>query len=215
MGQDKALLAFRGTTLLGHSLGVLRGLGFTTAVAGFRPGREHSGSIDQTTSILADRFIESGPLGGIEAALRSLQEEAPQAALFIAVDLPHLPAALLEMLWQRAQITGALVTVPYFAGRPQPLCAVYHSSLATGIAEALAGGDRKVMRVLQHLAPSAHFDQFRVEALPGLGQQAAIDQAGSPMYRWFANVNTPADWQAVHGTFEQSERHTGPAGSIS
>jgi len=50
-------------------------------------------------------------------------------------------AALRFLLWmlERAAITGALVTVPRFNGRPEPLCAVYHRDLLGHITASLRG----------------------------------------------------------------------------
>ncbi len=176
MGRDKAQLPFAGRTLVDHALAKLGESGFEAAAAGLRT---------PTRPFLADNFSEAGPLGGIEAALSSLSSEPAQPVLFMPVDLPLLPAAFLRALHRRAGSTGALATVPFAQGRPQPLCAVYCSSLAPGIRTALAGGDRKVMRVVRALAGPA-FDSPRVEALAPL--------YGWEAHRWFTNLNTPEDY---------------------
>jgi molybdopterin-guanine dinucleotide biosynthesis protein A len=194
MGRDKAGLAWQGGTLLGNALLLLVRAGFTPAVAGLRiPGA-------CGVPVLLDRFEDSGPLGGIETALRSLASRAsgaavsPAPALFVPVDLPLLSPDLLRVMWERALSTGAWATVPSCEGREQPLCAVYDARLAPGIAEALAGGDRKVMRVFQNLVPAERFDSFRVEAL------APLHGWQSPQ-RWFANLNTPADLVGAERSF--------------
>jgi molybdopterin-guanine dinucleotide biosynthesis protein A len=181
MGRDKAGLAWQGGTLLGNALSLLVRAGFTPAVAGLRiPGA-------CGVPVLLDRFEDSGPLGGIETALRSLASRASGAAVSPA-------PALLRVMWERALSTGAWATVPSCEGREQPLCAVYDARLAPGIAEALAGGDRKVMRVFQNLVPAERFDSFRVEAL------APLHGWQSPQ-RWFANLNTPADLVGAERSF--------------
>ncbi len=179
MGCDKARLFFHGVPLVEHALHTLRSAGFEPAVAGVY------GDQPQSASCVRDNFPGSGPLGGIEAALGSLGGEP---ALFVPVDLPLLPPAFLRMLWERAEISGALATVPFAGGRPQPLCAVYHSSLAPGISDALKRGDRKVMRVLRDLARPAGFDSLRVEALAPLHGWQGV-------HRWFTNLNTPGDYE--------------------
>nr|WP_255424372.1 molybdenum cofactor guanylyltransferase [Acidipila sp. EB88] len=193
MGRDKSQLLLGGVTLLEHGVRRLRALGFAAAVAGLRAGALPPFG----TPVVADAFEECGPLGGMEAALRSLASLPAQPVLFVAVDLPLLPAALLEQLWQRALCTGALATVPYLVGRPQPLCAVYHSSLAAGFAEALAREDRKIMRVLESLVPLDRFDRFRVEALAATHQEQPAAGPMSFTHAWFANANTPEDWQRI------------------
>ncbi len=177
MGQDKAQLSFLGRSLIDHALAKLTAAGFVPYIAGLHAS---------THPHLLDNFPESGPLGGMEAALRSLEYEPPAPVLFLPVDLPSLPPEFLRSLFDRAQITGALATIPFAQGRPQPLCAVYHSSLAPGITLALERGDRKVMRVVRALAGPA-IDMPRVEALtPTLNWQGST--------RWFTNLNTPADY---------------------
>ena len=180
MGRDKAQLAFQGRTLLDHAFAKLTEAGFSAAIAGLRT---------PTHPFLPDNFPESGPLGGMEAALGSLAGEPPQPVLFIPVDLPLLPAEFLCALYDRANTTGALATVPFAQGRPQPLCAVYGSSLASGIRAALAGGDGKVMRVMRALA-GASLDTPRVEALAPLH--------GWEAHRWFTNLNTPEDYVGLN-----------------
>ena len=189
MGRDKAQLplgsqTMGNQTMLELQLARLRALGFRPAVAGLAEGGSCS------APVVEDGFEQAGPLGGIEAALRSLAGEPEQPVLLLAVDLPLLAPALLRLLWQRAAVTGAKVTMPFLSGRPQPLCAVYRSGLAGGIAAALVRGERKVMHVVQALAPGAAFDGFRIEALAPL---AGWSSPG----RWFTNVNTPAEYRAL------------------
>lgn len=189
MGRNKAELLFRGRTLLGHALATLRAAGFLVAVAGVRPGDTPT----PEAPCVPDRYPGAGPLAGIEAALQSIGAEPPQPVLFVPVDLPLLPTRFLQALFERALRTGAAATVPFATGRPQPLCAVYCSSLAPGIAAALARHDRKVMHVLRELAPGAAFDSFSVEALAPL-------HGWTEAHRWFTNLNTPEDWAALTGS---------------
>ncbi len=184
MGSDKAQLLLGGCSLLERALDLLRTAGFTPAVAGLRV------PVACSAPCVFDVTPDAGPLGGIEAALASLAREPVQPVLFLPVDLPLLPAVFFASLFERAGGSGALATVPYAVGRPQPLCAVYQSSLAAGMRDALQRGERKVMRVLGELAPGSSFDRFRVEALAPLhGWQAT--------HRWFWNINTPQDFEAV------------------
>ncbi len=184
MGRDKTRLTLGGLTLLERALELLRDAGFTPGIAGLRA------PVAFNIPVITDNFPDAGPLAGIEAALGSLAQEPPQPVLFVPVDLPLLPPSFLFELWERAQRSGALATVPWANGRPQPLCAVYRTELAEGLREALAREDRKVMRVLNRLVPPSRFDGFPVEAVASLrGWHAA--------HRWFWNLNTPGDWDAL------------------
>lgn len=180
MGRDKASLVLDGRTLLDHALERLREAGFTPVRVGCR-------NPDLSAPIVRDRFPDSGPLAGIEAALRSLDAQRQPQALFTPIDLPLLPAFFLHWLWARAQATGAWATIPLLGGRPQPLCAVYAAALGPHLRQMLEGGERKVMRAMEQAAPHSQIDLFAVESVAPLAGWTRAEP-------WFANLNTPADW---------------------
>ena len=84
-------------------------------------------------------------MSGIEAALAASRRPLN---VFLPVDMPLLPAQFLLWMLRRAEITGALVTVPRINGWPQPLCAVYHRDLLGPITASLLAGNYKVMSVV-------------------------------------------------------------------
>jgi molybdopterin-guanine dinucleotide biosynthesis protein A len=101
---------------------------------------------------------------------------------------------------ERAAITGALVTVPRFNGRPQPLCAVYHRDLLGHITGSLRAGDHKVMPAVTAAAhaqsPAHNIDIFDVELVASThAQMTAFSPL--PLYRWFHNCNTPEDMAGI------------------
>ena len=120
MGRDKALLSLEGTPLLQLALDALRSLGLSPRICGSRPDRA------RFAEVIPDNFAPCGPLAGIEAALAVSDTDLN---LFLAVDLPLLPAAFLCWLMERAGASEALATIPVFGDRPQPLCAVYSRRL--------------------------------------------------------------------------------------
>jgi molybdopterin-guanine dinucleotide biosynthesis protein A len=143
--------------------------------------------------VVADLHPGCGPLSGIEAALAA---SSRPFNVFLPVDLPLLPRGFLVWMLRRAEVTGALMTVPRINGQPQPLCAVYHRDLLGPISRSLLAGDRKVMPVMiaaaGEQALSEAIDVFDVErvasASPGLNGFGPL-----PLYRWFHNCNTPED----------------------
>jgi molybdopterin-guanine dinucleotide biosynthesis protein A len=198
MGRDKALLPYAGQLLIEHALEQLRLAGTEPVIAGSRP------DLAAYAPVLEDLHPACGPLSGIESALSRVSAAADQPVLFVPVDLPLLPASFLATLLDRAARTGALATIPLVGGYPQPLCAVYRSSLLPGIAGALEDGDYKVMRVMHSLTTSRSIDLFNVEAL-----FAALDDPAQMLgnsYLWFSNVNTPADLQAIERAIPQPSR---------
>jgi molybdenum cofactor guanylyltransferase len=189
MGQDKTLLRVAGGALLDLALDKLRALGLdapaTPRIAGTRP------DLSSYASVVPDLHPGCGPLSGIEAALAATTQPLN---LFLPVDLPLLPARFLGWMLRRAEITGALVTVPRSNGRPQPLCAVYHRDLLPGVTASVASGNYKVMPVVTGAAQSRSqaIDVFDVELLastyPEMHRFSPL-----PLYRWFHNCNTPED----------------------
>lgn len=180
MGRDKALLQYAGRPLIEHAVQLLNKAGFAPHIVGSRP------DLCAYAHIIEDRHPACGPLGGIEAALASSDSEWNA---FLPVDLPHLPVAFLQYLRQRAAITAAAATIPLIAGRPQPLCAVYHRSLLAGISRSIEKQDFKVMHGIAGAVPASEIDMFNVEAVI-----TAYNHSFSlPLYRWFHNLNTPQD----------------------
>jgi molybdopterin-guanine dinucleotide biosynthesis protein A len=192
MGRDKATLQVHGRPLIDRALEQLRTAGCQPVIAGPRP------DLETYAPVLPDLHPGCGPLSGIEAALTAASFPAAalaatpssSAVLFLPIDLPLLPAAFLALLLERAERTGALATIPVLGGRPQPLCAVYRTELLPGITSALEQGDYKVMRVIEATTPPGKRDLFGVEAV--LSARAdLLNRKPEPLYRWFANINTP------------------------
>ncbi len=104
MGRDKALLRWRGQTLLAHMCGLL-------GDAGAQPVRV-SGSYEAFESV-PDVVPRCGPLGGLYSVLQTL-DDGP--AWVVPVDMPLLDRTL---LWQLRD-AGPARCVSY-AGQPLPM----------------------------------------------------------------------------------------------
>jgi len=102
---------------------------------------------------LADAPPGVGPLGGLCALLTAALERRC-LALALAVDLPHLDAALLRRLLLEHE--AALALAPREAGRWQPLCARYRPLEVLPIVHALlARGETALQSVFHALGPDA------------------------------------------------------------
>lgn len=157
-----------------RALEKLRALGHKPSIVGARP------DLAKFAPVIPDDYPHVGPLGGIASALAISDAEQN---LFLPVDLPLLPESFLRWLVRRAEITGALATVPRLQGLPQPLCAIYSRALLPHMRSALAEGDAKVMHAVER---AGAIDSFDVESI------AAAESWPSP-HRWFANLNTAFD----------------------
>lgn len=138
MGEDKALLRLGGRTLLEHALQKASALTPEVFLVGPRAALQRFGRV------VEDVYANSGPLGGIHAALRATSCELN---LILAVDLPFLEPPFLRALVEEARACEALVTVPQAAGGLQPLCAVYRRAFAEPAQRALEGGEYKIDRL--------------------------------------------------------------------
>jgi molybdenum cofactor guanylyltransferase len=187
MGQDKALLQYAGRPLVEHAVRLLQTAGFVPHILGTRP------DLAAYAPIIPDLHPGCGPLAGIEAALTA---SSGDWNLLIAVDLPLLPPFFLGYLTTRTAITGASATVPTLAGRPQPLCAIYHRNLLPGITNAIKSGAYKVTDWIESAVRASHskIDIFSVEALAVTRDDWSLEV---PLHRWFQNMNTPADMSLV------------------
>jgi molybdopterin-guanine dinucleotide biosynthesis protein A len=189
MGQDKALLSLAGRSLLEIALDKLRILPLAAAprIVAVRS------DLSSHAAVIADLHPGCGPLSGIEAALAAT---ARPLNVFLPVDIPLLPAHFLLWMLQRAETTGAVMTVPRMNGRPQPLCAVYHRDLLGHITASLRAGDYKVMQVVTEAArahSSFHpIDIFDVELVSSVNSEL-LALSPLPPHRWFHNCNTPED----------------------
>lgn len=183
MGQDKALLRLHNRTLLEITLAKLP----NPRIAGARP------DLASYARIVPDIHPGCGPLGGIEAALLAT---AQPLNLFLPVDLPLLPPQFLHWMVHRAELTGALATIPRVNGRPQPLSAVYHRDLLPGITRSLTTNNYKVLSSITASANTHQIDIFDLEHLASVNPQW---HTWSPtlIHRWFHNCNTPEDLSAL------------------
>jgi molybdenum cofactor guanylyltransferase len=186
MGRDKALLQLGGRSMLAIALDKVRALPLA-APPRLAGARSDAGAV-------ADLHPGCGPLGGIEAALTA---SSRPLNVFLPLDMPLLPAKFLVWMLHRAQITGAMVTLPRINGRPQPLCAAYHRELLEPITRSLLAGDYKVMRVIGSAAPRIDLiDIFDVEVVSSADPEM-LAFSPLPVYRWFHNCNTPEDMAGI------------------
>jgi molybdopterin-guanine dinucleotide biosynthesis protein A len=169
MGSDKALLPFRGTTLLEHMARLVREAAGNVAVVGPASRYGHLG-----LRIVEDRKPGCGPLAGIHAALL---DSPAEWTLVVACDLPNLRADLLSwILAHTANCDADVLWTTLDGERPEPLCGAYRQSAGAVAAAALESGNLKITNA---------FAPLRIEMLH-------VTDAHQ-----LANVNTPEQWREV------------------
>ena len=188
MGQDKALLLFAGQPLVAHALSILSQPGLSVSIAGAHPSARTS--LEAFAPVVEDPEPGLGPLAGICAALAST---SARLAVFLPVDLPLLPSALIGFLLHRARITGRAVTVPAVAGFDQTFPAVLDRAVLSALKAELDARSGGCYSAFQAAAASLAqpINSVAVEMLAQSGQ--VTHPLGLPPVRWFLNLNTPGD----------------------
>jgi molybdenum cofactor cytidylyltransferase len=118
MGKPKALLPWRGGTLLEYQVEqlVASGVEGVLLVLGHEAERIRGvvGRLPRTTIVL-NRDFARGKTSSVRAGMDAVPAEA-DAVLVLAVDQPR-PAALIRELRQHHEMEGSLITVPAFGRR--------------------------------------------------------------------------------------------------
>jgi len=165
MGRDKALLPYRGTTLLEHIASIVRQAAGTATIIG-DPDRYRNVGFP----VCPDQILHCGPMGGIYTAL---SVTASDWNLVVACDMPMLSAPVLRRLIDHSfQSPSNCIVGTGPGGEPHPLCAVYHR------------------RCLPLLEQAVRDKRFRMKGL--LSELDAEHVALDPSA--LANVNTPGEW---------------------
>jgi molybdopterin-guanine dinucleotide biosynthesis protein A len=176
MGRDKALLPWRGTTLLDHALARLDAVCADVRIlCGAVPRYE-----DRGRPLVIDEVPGAGPLAGVAAGLRTT---AGASGLFLGVDLPSVTVELLAALADADGTSDA--EVPVTDAGPEPLCALYRSSCLRAIVARLAAGERKM---------TCFWPDVRVRTRG----RDWIARFGDPT-ELFRNVNAPSDYEGAGG----------------
>jgi molybdopterin-guanine dinucleotide biosynthesis protein A len=199
MGKDKALVKFAGRPLVEQALAILGQAGLEARIAG-APTSLSRHSLGGFAPIVEDAEAGRGPLGGICAALGAM---TARRAVFLPVDLPLVPAALIGFLTNHAEITGRVVTVPSVNGFAQTFPAVVDREALPALRKELEGGRGGCFAGFQAAAAS------QGEAVSVVSIELAV-QAGQVAHpegllaaRWFLNVNSPADLHRAEASWHR------------
>jgi molybdenum cofactor guanylyltransferase len=167
MGRDKATLKWGTGSLLDHMTLLLSTVTSRVRVVG--------------RGDLPDRIPGKGPLGGILTALETSDREAN---LLLAVDLPLLPPAFLELFHSHFLASPKPLLVCRIGG-DFPLCLGLRRGLIADLARRIETGSLAVHAFVEQSNPEI----LEEDHLLALGFAPSI----------FANMNTPRDWATLGG----------------
>ena len=129
MGQDKALLPWKGSTLIQSvAREVFNAAGNVTLIG----SPQRYGKLG--FPVIPDKIEGCGPLGGLHAALSATSAEWN---VLVACDMPAITSQLIEQLLEAAEGSGCDALVPETPGGLEPLCAVYHARLLPAVESAI------------------------------------------------------------------------------
>jgi molybdopterin-guanine dinucleotide biosynthesis protein A len=177
MGRDKALLPWGGGTLLDAAVERLSALAAEVVLLSGGADRY----ADRPERRVPDALPDAGALGGVHSGLCA--SERP-LGLFLAVDLPFVPEALLRHLLALAAGGGAVV--PVSPRGPEPLCAVYARDCIEPIRRRLDAGERR----MTCFWPDVRVRRVEPEELARFGDPA----------RLFCNLNSAAEYAAARAS---------------
>ncbi len=170
MGRPKALLPYRGTTLVEFVAERVREAAGSVALLGDPLQFSQLG-----LPVFGDTIPGCGPAGGI---LTALQVTGTDWNLIVACDMPGISAEALRELLQHAEKASThCVAAASPGGQPEPLCAVYHRSCAPAIAQAIRDKRLKMRGLVEEIG---------VTTVP---LTSAV----------LVNVNTPSEWAQIEG----------------
>ncbi|MDF2439153.1 MAG: molybdenum cofactor guanylyltransferase [Abditibacteriota bacterium] len=182
MGTDKATLRVGQSTLLERTAHMARVVVSNVLIV----GRERPLGWPQSLSdvcFIADEHPHSGPLGGLQSALKALAPEDGSndrtKVLLLACDLPRVNESALQWLCQAAASSAATHgTIVNNAGQLEPLFSVYNWAVEPLVEQQMQSGRR---------------------SMHGLIAGGDFTVVGAPAWLapLLANLNTPEEWHSL------------------
>lgn len=184
MGEDKALLRFRGRPLVQGAVETLRTFCAEVGIAGNRS------DLGVYAGIVQEARVGVGPAAGVEAGL--LAARLPWA-LFVPVDVPLMPPEVLRA-WAEAVVfaEGEAVCASYltWGEQPQPAFCLLRKACVGRWSASMDGGERRLLRLLRGLEAEG---EGAVRAVEVEDVAHAAGDGHGAVELWFSNVNTPED----------------------
>lgn len=184
MGIDKADLLLHGKTFLETQIEKGRELGISDVLVSGYHGKNCS------APTVPDRIKAKGPLGGLEACLRTAQNPR---ALVLSVDVPLVPTAELKKMIECDRSIPDLfcekyksVTILCNNGKEQPLIAIYDCSLADEMEEEILTRKGSVFAFINRIG----YRRYESYAKPML----------------FENINDPDIYKKIAAYIPEQER---------
>ena len=184
MGQDKAIMPFRGEALLRRVLETLTCLAEEEIVIG--PGSQEYLSLD--ARIAPDLYPGRGSLGGLYTALFTASQVA---VAIVACDMPFVSSELLAYQRDILFSENFDIVLPSSERGLEPLHAIYRRDTCLPIVrEALAAGEQRLISWFQHVKVRI----LTPEEIKPFNPRGVV----------FVNVNTPDEFRQAEKFAEEN-----------
>lgn len=142
MGTNKALLSLQNKTVTEHIADEMKNISDEVVINTNEPASFSYVGL----SIVQDRYINQGPLGGIEAVLSQVDSDI----FFIsACDTPFVNHQI--YLYLLDQLEGFDAVIPIYNYKMHPLSGVYRKAVVENLQTQLDKGERKVRLLFDHI----------------------------------------------------------------
>jgi molybdenum cofactor guanylyltransferase len=172
MGRDKALLELDGLPMVMRMARLAEPHVASVTVVG--PAERYA---SLGLSVVSDRWVGIGPLGGIATALSG---SSADWNLILGCDLPYLTTEWIEWLIARTIESPVQAVVPESRRGLEPLAAMYRQDCGLAFATALKRGVRRVSEAVGEIS----FEKVTAGQWQELGSTDIL----------FHNMNTPEDF---------------------
>lgn len=187
MGQDKALLEFRGQPMVERAVETLREFCACVSIAGNRD------DLWRFAPVVREQRLEAGPVAGIESALKAAEQPW---VMLMPVDMPLIPVHFLRV-WAQEIIGREDIRATYlrYDGQSHPALCLLRAECAEEVSEQVEAGERRIQKLLESLAgfvvSEAEFVAAELRAQP------------SEIACWLTNVNYPDEFAAAQSLIDR------------
>lgn len=167
MGTDKGLMMFNGKLIIQHIIDQVQPVVDRVVIVSNNPEYRKSG-----LEVIPDIIPDSGPAGGIHAALMNSSSERN---FMVSCDMPFIRSA--AILYLLSQPSDAEIIIPVHDGKTEPLFGLYSKAVLPRWDAFIRRGFLKLQELI------ACFNLLK------------LDVGGNPLFNdpLFDNINTPED----------------------